>query len=53
MSVLALVLTTYANWAMVVSVLAGLSVCVVSILDGFFMIWDKLVHGIPIFWVPD
>lgn len=52
MSVVLLVLTTWFMWAQVASTVIGLSVCVYSIMEGIFMIWDKLRYGIPIFWVP-
>lgn len=38
-----------AQVAMVISVIAGLCVLEYSVLEGIFMVWDKLVHGKPIF----
>lgn len=36
------------NDVMVVGSLVGFVVLVTGVLDGIFMIWDKIVHGIPI-----
>jgi len=53
MTIALLVLATWFNWAQIATSVLGLSICVYSVMEGIFMIWDKLVHGIPVFWVPD
>lgn len=51
MSVVLLVLVTWFNWAQIVTCVLGLSITVYSIMDGIFMVYDKLRYGIPIFWM--
>lgn len=53
MSVVLLVLLTWFNWAQVFTSVLGLSVLTYSIMEGIFMVFDKLRYGIPIFWSPN